>query len=188
MSPDGRRAVFSLTKYNLKTDKGNADLQLIELPGGKTTPLTQHARQRHSASLEPGWPQYCFWCLNGVMSKTSCLYCRCLAEKQKNITQLPVAVSSPVWLPDGKQILFVAEVPAGFDGDFQKLAAAKAAEKDNKVSAKVTENRMYRFWDHWLTNDTYPQFFTVRKVDTRCDPPSNAGLENADEFKRRARV
>jgi len=160
VSPDGRRAVFSLTRYNLKTDKGNADLQLIELPGGKTTPLTQHADSDTQPAWSPDGRNIAFLSKRGH-EQNQLFVLPVFGGEAKNITQLPVAVSSPVWLPDGKQILFVAEVPAGFDGDFQKLAAAKAAEKDNKVSAKVTENRMYRFWDHWLTDETYPHFFTV---------------------------
>src|SRR6185436_12615873 len=35
-----------------------------------------------------------------------------------------------------------------------------------KVKARATENRLFRFWDHWLTDDEYPHIFVV-DLETR---------------------
>jgi dipeptidyl aminopeptidase/acylaminoacyl peptidase len=79
----------------------------------------------------------------------------------KALTKLPVAVQQPKWFPDGQRILFLAHVPKAFNGDFAALAEELKQKKDNKVTARVTEDRVYRFWDHWLTDDSYPHLFSL---------------------------
>ncbi len=53
----------------------------------------------------------------------------------KALTKLPVAVQQPKWFPDGQRILFLANVPKGFNGDFAALAE-QLKQKDNKVTAQ----------------------------------------------------
>ena len=42
-------------------------------------------------------------------------------------------------------------------GDGQGARGAR----ENKVKARVTENRVYRFWDRWLTDQEFPHLFVV---------------------------
>ncbi len=49
------------------------------------------------------------------------------------------------------------------DGTASPEETKKALEKREKASVKVrtTENRLYRFWTHWLTDGEYPHVFVV---------------------------
>jgi dipeptidyl aminopeptidase/acylaminoacyl peptidase len=78
----------------------------------------------------------------------------------QRITEMPLAVSNPKWLPDGKRVAFVSHVIAGAEKPEETRKALEAREK-NKVKARATENRLYRYWDRWLTDEEYPHIFVV---------------------------
>jgi dipeptidyl aminopeptidase/acylaminoacyl peptidase len=69
------------------------------------------------------------------------------------------------WLPDGARLAFVSHVVAGSESVEATAKAIEARDK-NKVKARVTENRVYRFWDRWLTDDEFPHLF-VLDLETR---------------------
>ena len=140
VSPDGQRAIFSLTTFDLGTDKGNADLQLLELGSGKMTALTSHPDNDTQPAWSPDGRQVAFISKRGA-DQNQLLLMNVFGGEAKALTDLPVAVTKPTWFNDGKKILFVAQVPKDFDGDFKKLKTRLAAEKKRKVTAKMTENR-----------------------------------------------
>jgi dipeptidyl aminopeptidase/acylaminoacyl peptidase len=81
-------------------------------------------------------------------------------EAQK-ITDLPVGVFGLKWFPDGNRIAFAANILPEYDGDWDKLRALQKEMRESKVTAKVTENAMYRYWDRWLTDGYYPRLFSL---------------------------
>ena len=86
--------------------------------------------------------------------------CRSTAARRSASPTCRPGVSIPKWLPDGKRIAFVAHVVAGAESPEATKKALEAREKA-KVKARVTENRLYRFWDRWLTDDECPHLFVV---------------------------
>ncbi len=78
----------------------------------------------------------------------------------RKLTDFPLGCDDPRWLPDGKRIVVVARVhreAMTLDGTRERVAA----DKKRKVSAHVTEDRVYRFWDRWLTDGLVPHLFAV---------------------------
>lgn len=160
VSPDGQRAVFSLSQYDAKADASQTDLYLLDLQSGQTRQLTSHKAPDTAPAWSPEGRRISYVSKrDGELAQLQLLSLD--GAEPITLTDLPVAVSNPRWLPDGKRVLFVAEVPKGFAGDFAALKDKLAAEKKRGYSAKVTENRLYRYWDHWLTDETVPQFFSV---------------------------
>ncbi|MCB0217686.1 MAG: S9 family peptidase, partial [Chloroflexi bacterium] len=81
------------------------------------------------------------------------------------LTDLPLGAGAPVWLPDGRlgfsaPLLAQAPTLAG--------TAALAAERaKDPVSARVTEDRVYRFWDRWLTEGRVEHILLLDLADDR---------------------
>ena len=73
---------------------------------------------------------------------------------------MPLGAGSVKWLPDGGRLMFVSHVIAGHESPEATTKALEAREKD-KVKARVTDNRVYRFWDRWLTDQEFPHLFVV---------------------------
>src|SRR5262249_54752489 len=76
----------------------------------------------------------------------------------RRLTELPLGAFDPKWLPDGSGIVFAAMM---LRGHFTPEATARELERREKdpVKAHVTEERVYRFWDAWLTTGELPHLF-----------------------------
>lgn len=74
------------------------------------------------------------------------------------LTSMPLGVEGMRWLPDGSGLIVAANV---YGPDPDRTAAVKQERADNKVTARATENRFYRFWDTWLTDGTVTHLFRV---------------------------
>lgn len=160
LSPSGQQLALTVTRYDLAADKGNADIHILDLRTQQLTALTQHPDSDTAPAWSPDGRQLVFLSKRG--NETNQLFLLPLTGGEaKALTKLPVAVQQPKWFPDGQRILFLANVPKGFNGDFAALADQLKKKKDNKVTARVTEDRVYRFWDHWLTDDSYPHLFSI---------------------------
>jgi len=160
LSPSGQQLALTVTRYDLAADKGNADIHILDLCTQQLTALTQHPDSDTAPAWSPDGRQLVFVSKRG--NETNQLFLLPLTGGEaKALTKLPVAVQQPKWFPDGQRILFLANVPKGFNGDFAALAEQLKQKKDNKVTARVTENRVYRYWDHWLTDDSYPHLFSI---------------------------
>lgn len=160
LSPGGQQLALTVTRYDLAADKGNADIHILDLRTQQLTALTQHPDSDTAPAWSPDGRQLVFLSKRG--NETNQLFLLPLTGGEaKALTKLPVAVQQPKWFPDGQRILFLANVPKGFNGDFAALAEQLKQKKDNKVTARVTEDRVYRFWDHWLTDDSYPHLFSI---------------------------
>jgi len=72
---------------------------------------------------------------------------------------LDLAVANPKWMPDGKGIVVSTTVvpeiaqPSLDDTTIEPLKKELKRRKDSKMTAKVTENRQYRFFDRYLTDN-----------------------------------
>lgn len=82
----------------------------------------------------------------------------------RKITDLPLGASDPRWMPDGKHVLVTSSL---YKGALDVEATRKLHEERTKAGDRphVTEDRVYRFWDRWLTDGDVPHLFLV-DVDT----------------------
>ncbi|TRW48932.1 S9 family peptidase [Aliidiomarina halalkaliphila] len=161
MSPDGTRAIIGLTSFSMETDRGTTSLYMLNLDDNSITPLT---RPRSGSDSSPVWSPdgktVAFVSRRGANSNQIFLM-RTDGGEPIQLTDLPIGVSAPKWMPDGEHLVFMAQVPSDFNGDFEALKKQQEEDNKSKVSAFVTENRLYRHWDRFLPQDTYPRLFKV---------------------------
>lgn len=160
VSPDGKFAVFPVTEYDIEKNTSTTDLFLLNIDEGTTRQLT-YAGKEGSPVWSPDGEKIAF--VSRRHDGPGQVYILNLKKggEAHKITDLPVGVFSVKWFPTGDRIAFAANILPDYDGDFNKLKKLIDEKKESKVSAKVTENTMYRFWDRWLTDGYYPRLFSV---------------------------
>lgn len=86
------------------------------------------------------------------------------AGEPHKLTDMPLGVYDPKWMPDGKRIVFLSPLYADH-WSVQETAAEAVRRKDSKVKAHSSEDRFYRFWDRWISEDPFYHFFML-EVET----------------------
>jgi len=165
VSPDGTQVVYSLGTYDAEENRILTDLWMVPLAGGTPRRLTAHKASDGTPDFSPDGTRLVFVSKRDT-DKAAQLYLLPLSGGEpERLTDMPMDVATPRFLPDGKRIVFASLVVAGAESPDETKKALEAREK-NKVKARVTEDRLFRFWDHWLTDEEFPHLF-VLDLETR---------------------
>ncbi|MFW5778107.1 MAG: S9 family peptidase [Bacteroidota bacterium] len=160
VSPDGKWVVFTVTAYDIESNSSETNLHLLNLENDKERQITFSGKDGNPV-WSPDGKKIAF--VSGRNEQPGQIYILDLemGGEAKQITELPVSTFSLQWFPDGKKIAFGANILPEYNGDFEKLDSLIKEKKESKISAKATENTMYRFWDKWLTDGYLPSLFSV---------------------------
>ena len=158
LSPDGKTVAYTVSVYDMEENKSNADIWVTPVAGGASRRLTANKASDSSPAWSPDGRRIAFVSKRDGDSAAQLYVISVDGGEAERLTEMPIAVSGPKWFPDGKRIAFVSHVVAGAESPSETKKALEAREK-NKVKARVTENRLYRFWDRWLTDEEYPRIF-----------------------------
>ena len=158
LSRDGARVVFTVTEWSIDKNKSTTHLWVVELAGGAPKRLTSAPNATDSSpQWSPDAKRIAFTSKRGE-DETAALYVMPIdGGEPEKILELPYSVSSPQWMPDGQRLVVATRVIPELAGKLGKdeLAAMRKEikrRKDSKITAKVTEDRQFRFWDQWLTD------------------------------------
>jgi dipeptidyl aminopeptidase/acylaminoacyl peptidase len=155
VSPDGSMVAYTVTAYDV-----NADIWVVATAGGTPKRLTANAASDGGPAWSPDGTRLAFVSRRDA-DKAAQVYVIALdGGEAERVTEMPLGAGDVRWLPDGKRLVFVSHVIAGQEAPEATAKALEAREKD-KVKARVTENRTYRHWDRWLTDQEFPHFFLV---------------------------
>ena len=158
LSPDGKSAVVSVAEWSIEKNKSTASLWLIDIAGGSQRRLTYAQASDTAPVWSPDGHRLAFISKRGDDENGSLYVLNLDGGEPEKILELPYAVSNPKWLPEGSAVIVATTVIPELAGTFAKadLAAMKKEikrRKDSKMTAKVTENRQYRYFDHYLTDN-----------------------------------
>ena len=165
LSPDGSLAAVVVTKYSIDENKGAGDIWLVNTDGSGARRFTTGETSEGSPAWSPDGKRLAFTAKREG-EKAQLQIIPLGGGEAEEITDMPLGVSSPKWLPGGKRIVFVSPVLPGFEEDLDSMKVEIEKRKESKVSAKVTEDVFYRYWDHWLT-DGYVNHLFVIDIETK---------------------
>ena len=156
-SPDGNQFAVAVTSYDLEKNAGKGRIWLVPARGGEPRPLTSPEFSSGDPAFSPDGRRLAF--TRKVNGGKAQLHVMPLdgGEAQK-LTDLPLGAFDPTWLPDGSGIVFGTYLIKGHLTIEATKAEIERREKD-PVKAQVTEDRIFRFWDTWLTTGEVPHLF-----------------------------
>jgi dipeptidyl aminopeptidase/acylaminoacyl peptidase len=157
LSPDGRRAVFSVQDWSIEKNKPTASLWLVDVATGATRRLTSGTSDGAPAWSHDG-TRIAFLAKRGEDEAAALYVIPVAGGEAEKLVELPWGIAAPAWLPDGKGIVFATQVIPELAGGFAKadLAAMKKEakrRKESKMTAYASEYRQYRFFDRNLTDN-----------------------------------
>jgi dipeptidyl aminopeptidase/acylaminoacyl peptidase len=158
-SPDGTMLAVTVTSYDLEKNVGKGRIWLVPTRSGEARALTSPDFSSTDPAFSPDGRRIAF--TRKVDGGKTQIHVMPLdgGEPQK-LTDLPLGAFDPTWLPDGSGIVFVAMLLKGHLSPEATKAELERREKD-PVKAHVTEDRVYRFWDTWLTTGEVPHLFLL---------------------------
>ncbi|MCC6349266.1 MAG: S9 family peptidase [Candidatus Eisenbacteria bacterium] len=150
VSADGRWMVVPVTIYDLEKNTPTTRLWLVAADGsGEPRALTGAEASAQEPRLSPDGSQLAFT-RKDAGGKAQLMLLPMAGGEARRLTRLPLGVFDPRWLPDGSGLIC-----AGMLLKDHATPEATAAELERRaadpVRAHVTEERVYRYWDTWLT-------------------------------------
>lgn len=169
---DGTFAVVPVTTYSMETNEGICRLWKVTADGASPQPLTSAEISSSQPALSPDGTRLAFIRKGGEKPGKDAkngpkhtdhpqLYILPVGGGEpERVTDLPLGVTDPRWFHDGTKIAFLSEV-FGAAPTIEGTAEMAKTRGEDPVKANVTEDRVYRYWDHWLTERKFHHIFVL---------------------------
>ncbi len=177
----GARLIVPVTTYEMETNQATTRLWLVDAAAGADEagtgaaprPLTTAEATTSAPSISPDGRRIAFVRKPGgnkgdgktkpgpkYPDKPQVYVMPLDGGEPERLTDLPLGASQPRWLPDGRRLALMVPLYADAPTIDGTAELAKAREED-PVKVRVTEDRVYRFWDRWLTEGQIHHIFVL---------------------------
>jgi dipeptidyl aminopeptidase/acylaminoacyl peptidase len=158
-APDGSFLIVPVTSYDLEANRGRTRLWRVPRAGGAPRPLTSEDAGASEPRISPDGTRVLFTRSAGE-EKPQIAILRLDGGEAEQLTDLPLGAADPRWFADGKRIAFVAMLLADAPTPTGTKELLDARARD-PVKAHITEDRIYRYWDRWLSAGERPHLFVL---------------------------
>jgi dipeptidyl aminopeptidase/acylaminoacyl peptidase len=148
LSPDKKTILFGVTYYDLDQNKGNRELYTISTDGKDLKRITTTKSSEYSAQWNPNGKKIGF--LSGESGSMQFWEMDPDGSGRTQISKADPELTDFSYSPDGKKIVYTAEVP--------KEKVEKALYEGLPLTTgKIITDLMYRHWDSWV--ESYSHVF-----------------------------
>ncbi len=184
LSPDGKTISFSVTTYDMDSNKGNSDIYLIDADGSNLREIKNSEKNETEPKFSPDGKRIAF-------VRDGQIYSSDLAGmNEEQLTDISTKAAGIVWSPDGTKMLFKSSVyPECLDDNCNKMT--EKAKEDSKVKAQIFSHLLFRHWDKWR-NEKWSHLFLLDVKTKKYDdlffkkyldvPPIALGSDNDYNF------
>jgi dipeptidyl aminopeptidase/acylaminoacyl peptidase len=159
-TPDGGTFAVHVTTYDMEQNRGRSRIWLVPVAGGgEPRALTAADVSSTEPAFSPDGKRLAF-VRKGEDGKGQIHVLPLEGGESQRLTEMPLGAFDPHWLPDGSGLVFAAPLIRGCFTPEATQAEIERRAKD-PVKAHVTEERVYRFWDVWLTTGEVTHLFFV---------------------------
>ena len=158
-SPRGDVIAVPVTTFDVTKNEGVCRIWLLPSAGGEPRAMTTPDASSDSPAFSPSGDRLAF--TRRIDKGKPQLYVMSTdGGEGRKLTDLPLGVFDPTWLPDGSGIVFGSMLLTGHLTPQATKAEIERREQD-PVKAHITEERFYRYWDTWLTTGEVPHLFAL---------------------------
>ncbi|MBP1629355.1 MAG: WD40-like beta Propeller containing protein [Bacteroidetes bacterium] len=163
VSPDGKKVLYTVKYFDIKSNKGNAEIYSMNIDGSEKERLTTTAASEWNAVWRPDGKKigFCYADDKGVQIYEMDLD----GDNRKQISEVNEGdIESFSYSPDSKKILYVRAIA-------KKDKFAYLKEGLDKTSGRINDDLAYRHWDNWV--DNIPQPFVADFDGKKLSNPIN---------------
>jgi dipeptidyl aminopeptidase/acylaminoacyl peptidase len=159
LSPDGKLAVYAVTRYDADNDQGDTDLYLVQTAGDKPQRLTSAKGNESAPAFSPDGRWIAFVARRGDDKQPQLYVIGTNGGEAVRVSDVPTGVSAPKWFPDSRKIAFITEVWPEIT-DWAKAKEKLAAREESKLTAKTWDRSPVTHWDHFI-DDRVPHVYSI---------------------------
>ena len=153
LSPDGRTAVVAVTEWSVPRARSTSSLWLVDVASAATRRLTQGGSDA-APVWSPDGKRVAFLSKRGDEEATALYVIAADGGEARRVASAPYGLRAVKWLTNGRLAALTQVIPelAGqlSKADLDAVRREMKRRKDSPMTARVTEDRQYRFWDHPL--------------------------------------
>lgn len=140
LSPDGTLILYGISYQSIKQNRSCRNIYVCNTDGSARRQLTRFGKSVNNARWSADGKE--IWFIQGGQIWKAPFKGGKLGKKQK-ISEVEAGVSGFELAPDGRRLLYISSIPGP--------VKTPADDGLDKAQAYVTEDLMYRHWDHWVT-------------------------------------
>lgn len=171
VSPNGDKILYTVKYFDVKKNKGNAEIYSMNIDGSDVKQLTKTSGSEWNCIFNPNGKKigFCYADTNGVQIYEMDLD----GENRTKISNIKEGdIESFSYSPDGKKILYIRALA-------KKDKFAYLKEGLDKTTGRINDDLAYRHWDGWV--DNVPQPFVADFDGKKLSNDIN--LLNGTEFE-----
>jgi dipeptidyl aminopeptidase/acylaminoacyl peptidase len=153
LSPDGRTAAVAVTEWSIPKSKSTSSLWLVDIASATTRRLTQGGSDT-APVWSPDGKRIAFVSKRGDDEGPALYVIATDGGEARRVAGAPYGLRAPKWLTNGRLAALTQVIPelAGklSAADLEDMRKEMKRRKDSPLTARATEDRQYRFWDHPL--------------------------------------